>query len=152
MILGYFILEEENTHTVTFDANGGTNAPAKQTKIRGEELTLRSDAPSHDTYIFRGWSTKKGSKIVEYYSGSKFDIDADVTLYAVWDRCAEIGDLNGDGDVDSSDATLLMKYDAGIAALSKTQLAIADLNGDGDVDSADAAIIQKYDAGIIQAI
>lgn len=59
------------------------------------------------------------------------------------------GDVNKDGNVDSLDASAVLKYDAGLTDLTEEQLEIADINKDGDVDSTDAAIILKHDAGLI---
>ena len=59
-----------------------------------------------------------------------------------------IGDLNGDGVVDSSDASeVLMLYaqvSTGGGELSAEVKAVADINGDGLVDSSDASLILEY--------
>ena len=62
------------------------------------------------------------------------------------------GDINGDGEIDSSDAVAALKCDAGMADLSDEQLKAADINDDGAVDSADATMILTYDAGIIDEL
>lgn len=62
-----------------------------------------------------------------------------------------IADPNQDGDIDSLDASLILKYDAGIIDLNPLQFMLCDANGDGEVDSLDAAAILKYDAGIIRS-
>jgi len=61
-----------------------------------------------------------------------------------------LGDVNGDSKIDSADAGLILRYDAGIINLVQTQIDISDINKDGKVDSADAGLILRYDAGIIQ--
>lgn len=73
----------DTKHTVTYNANGGTNAPSAQTKAYGHILTLRSSIPTRGGYKFMGWSTK-ASGSVEYASGGKYGVDNDVTMYAVW--------------------------------------------------------------------
>lgn len=60
------------------------------------------------------------------------------------------GDVNGDGIVDSYDATLIMKYDVGMISTEGLILPACDVNGDGIVDSYDATLIQKYDVGMIE--
>lgn len=60
-----------------------------------------------------------------------------------------LGDVNGDGAVDSLDAALVLRYDAGLLILDSELLSAADCNSDGGVDSLDAATILKYDAGLI---
>ena len=59
------------------------------------------------------------------------------------------GDVNDDGEINSMDATLILKYDAGTGTLTNDQLKAADVSGDGEVDSADATLILKFDSGLI---
>ncbi len=63
---------------------------------------------------------------------------------------ALVGDVNGDGKINSLDAAWVLKHDAMIISLDDTQLKAADVNGDGKVNSLDAAQILKLDAGIIK--
>lgn len=58
-----------------------------------------------------------------------------------------VGDVNADGSVNSIDAALILKYDAGAVDFTELQLMAADFNGDGVVNSIDAALILKKDAG-----
>ncbi len=60
-----------------------------------------------------------------------------------------IGDVNGDGKVNSLDAAFVLKYDAMLIELDDKQTEAADVNGDGTVNSLDAAQILKFDAGLI---
>lgn len=60
-----------------------------------------------------------------------------------------IGDVNSDGKVDVTDATLLQQYLAEMVELSPAQLAVADANGDGKIDVTDATAIQNYIAELI---
>ena len=53
------------------------------------------------------------------------------------------GDVNLDGEVDISDATLLQKYLAKITDLSDIQLELAEVYKDGTVNIADVTAIQK---------
>lgn len=63
-----------------------------------------------------------------------------------FDYSAKKGDVNGDGETDPLDASLILQYDAGLIELSAEQLRNADMNDDGEVDSADASIILQQDA------
>ena len=72
---------------------------------------------------------------------------AAVIVYAAGDG-KNRGDVNGDGKVDSADALLVMKYDAGLTKLSENEIKRADLNGDGNVDSCDAVCILRIAAGL----
>lgn len=55
------------------------------------------------------------------------------------------GDANGDGVVNSRDATRILRYVAGYSV--QIDLAAADANGDGNVNSRDATRILRYVAG-----
>lgn len=57
------------------------------------------------------------------------------------------GDVNGDGTTNSIDASLILKYNAGID-VNGFNTANGDVNGDGTVNSIDASIILKRNAGI----
>jgi len=59
------------------------------------------------------------------------------------------GDVNGDGFVDSFDASLIMKYDVMLIGDNDLDLSVADVSGDGYVDSYDASLILKYDVVLI---
>ncbi len=71
------------TYTITFDANGGTGAPAAQTKTFGVALTLSSTIPTREGYIFQGWSSSPTGS-VSYKPEAPFVLDINHTLYAVW--------------------------------------------------------------------
>lgn len=64
----------------------------------------------------------------------------------------EMGDVNGDGDVNSLDAAWVLKYDAEMLSVYQLGIIFADVNSDGNVDSLDAARILKYDAGILESV
>lgn len=60
------------------------------------------------------------------------------------------GDVNSDGNVNSLDAALILRYDAQLASdLIPLQLMLGDTTGDSDVNSLDAAQILKLDASLI---
>lgn len=73
-----------NTYTVTFNANGGSGAPAAQTKTYGTDLTLSSTKPTRTNYNFLGWATSASATSAAYAAGGKYTTNATVTLYAVW--------------------------------------------------------------------
>lgn len=57
------------------------------------------------------------------------------------------GDLNGDGNVDSTDSAVIMQKVAGTATLTDLQTFAGDLNADGNSDSTDSAAIMQKVAG-----
>ena len=75
----------KNSFTISFDANGGSGAPAAQTKTFGTPLTLTSEKPVRSGYEFLGWSVSKTAIAADYSAGGSFSPDTgDQTLYAVW--------------------------------------------------------------------
>ena len=74
-----------NTYTVKYNANGGTGAPANQTKTYGKTLTLSSTKPTRTNYNFKGWGTSASATTVAYVSGASYTANAGITLYAVWE-------------------------------------------------------------------
>ena len=74
-----------NTYTVKYNANGGTGAPANQTKTYGKALTLSSTIPTRTNYIFKGWGTSASATTVTYAAGGSYTVNAGITLYAVWE-------------------------------------------------------------------
>jgi uncharacterized repeat protein (TIGR02543 family) len=61
----------KKTYTVIYNANGGTGAPAAQTKTHGVDLTLSSTKPTRDGYDFVSWNTKSDGSGTTYKSGAK---------------------------------------------------------------------------------
>jgi len=60
-----------------------------------------------------------------------------------------LGDVDGDDLVDSTDASLVLKYDAGL--IPEVSI-VGDVNYDDLIDSTDASLILKYDAGLIDRL
>lgn len=73
------------TYKVSFDANGGTNAPASQTKTHGKDMELTSSIPKRNGYVFVGWAASKNAIKAKYKPGDYYKKDAKTTLYAVWE-------------------------------------------------------------------
>ena len=76
------------TWTITYNANGGYNAPAKQTANVGQSITITYSKPTRNGYTFLGWSTWSGATEPEamFTPGYSYTSDSDTTLYAVWER------------------------------------------------------------------
>jgi uncharacterized repeat protein (TIGR02543 family) len=75
-----------NTYTLTYDANGGTNAPAAETgKTVAQQFSLSASAPNRSGYWFNGWTTQADGGGSSYASSATYTMGAaDVTLYARW--------------------------------------------------------------------
>ncbi len=75
---------EPAAYSVSYDANGGDNAPASQSKTWGQTLTLSNQCPVRDGYEFLGWSASPTASTASYTPGSAYTANAAITLYAVW--------------------------------------------------------------------
>ena len=103
---------QEKTYKITYNANGGKNAPAAQQKSHGETIKLSAEKPTHEndsreivitlnpnggsvgvdqmtairtyTYTFRRWNTRSNGAGTNYAAGASYTENADATLYAQW--------------------------------------------------------------------
>lgn len=66
-----------------------------------------------------------------------------------WQATDLLGDVNGDGDINTLDAALLYAHVNGRIKLSEAQLARGRVNGDEEVSTLDAALIYAYVNGRI---
>ncbi|MCD8390067.1 MAG: leucine-rich repeat protein [Oscillospiraceae bacterium] len=63
------------------------------------------------------------------------------------------GDLNGDGEVDASDLTILARHVGKVETMEdETALANADVTGDGNVDASDLTKLAQYVGKIISSL
>lgn len=74
-----------DTYTVSYNANGGSNAPSSQTKIEDTPLTITSSIPQKEGYVFKGWAKSKNAVTPQYLSGDGYETNANIILYAVWE-------------------------------------------------------------------
>ena len=75
---------QEDTYTVSFDANGGVGTPETIIKYEDEDVFLSHTTPTKEGYRFLGWSTAPGAVQPEYQQGDRFTANANNILYAVW--------------------------------------------------------------------
>lgn len=110
----YFVPQAPTTWTVSYNANGGTGAPAAQTKTKDVALTLSSTiptrasqtttgatvtfnddwgTPSYNTYTtvgatvsytFANWNTASDGSGTSYSAGGSYTANEPATLYAQW--------------------------------------------------------------------
>ncbi len=115
-------------HTLTYDANGGANAPAVVTKPEGTEVTLDGgSALTHANQgstkvIFAGWTmTDTNEKVytkndtAPFYV-TKVTLDTDKTVYAVWSL-----DSNNNDIPDVNETKYTITYMDGTSVLGTQQ-------------------------------
>ena len=80
----YLDIQNISGYTISYNANGGSGAPASQTKAYGANLTLSSTVPTRSGYTFLGWSTSSTATTATYAKGATYTANMTATLYAVW--------------------------------------------------------------------
>ncbi|MBQ9949937.1 MAG: InlB B-repeat-containing protein, partial [Clostridia bacterium] len=98
-------------YTVTFVDSITGETISTATVQHGSDVTL-PEAPVHEGYTFTGWDA----------DGT--NITADTTITAQYEAdtpTIKIGDVTGDGNVNTGDAVMILKYAAGLAELDEEQ-------------------------------
>ena len=71
---------------LSYDANGGANAPADLQVLRGQQAVVSDVTPTREGDTFLGWSRVPYNIKVDYQPGDTLTLKEDVTLYAVWEK------------------------------------------------------------------
>lgn len=71
-------------YTITYNANGGTDAPNATTGYEGKTVTLRTAEPERSGYEFLGWAKTSSATTAKYQPGASLKLTGNMTLYAVW--------------------------------------------------------------------
>lgn len=99
--------------------------------VRNFNIVNQSFSDSDDTY--------DGREVPYFY------IDEDVEIASYY------GDVNGNGEIDVDDATMIQKYLIGLESFDESQIAVADVNHDGKITVSDATEVQLIVAGRMEA-
>lgn len=110
---------KENDLTITYDANGGDNAPAMQIKKKDVSATISEDIPTRAGYTFLGWATEANSDKASINPGDKYKANLSITLYAVWEPVQYTVTYNIDGNTDKVDSQSV-NCDEGVSATNYT--------------------------------
>ncbi len=78
----YFTTSAAPSHTVTFNANGGSGSMSPQ--VSNITAALTSNTFTRSGYTFAGWNTAANGSGTAYANGASYAFTADVTLYAQW--------------------------------------------------------------------
>ena len=136
--------------------------PHREGVCNADDSNLRA-GPS--TGFTKYWPLNKGDKVYVYYeTGSGYGGD----WYYIMDRKTGqgafiwkdyitlgadvpdvlIGDANGDGVVDVTDASLILRFTVKLSPIENERLLAADVQTDGTVNAADAAAILRHLVGL----
>ena len=74
-----------NAYTLNYDANGGSAAPAAETRNYNAQANLSGTAPTRTGYTFQGWNTLVGGGGTAYNASASFTMpNSNTTLFAQW--------------------------------------------------------------------
>ena len=86
----YAVWKSAEQVTLTYNANGGSGAPAAQKVNKGGKAAVASGQPTRTGYTFLGWATSSGAATPAYYAGNSVTMNGNLTLYAVWQKNVEM--------------------------------------------------------------
>ncbi len=92
--------------------------------------------------IFIGMMTEREEEMEE--TTGSMQLDYVFAAYGENSTFGALGDVNGDGKVDSTDARLILQYYAKKIGEDGLNTGVADVNGDSKVDSTDARLILQF--------
>lgn len=137
---------------VKIDANGtGKTASVGVgewlTTNSGAKMVFRNESQKGQSYMLLNGAM---TDVMDYYAQQLSDDVGGTFVIKAITRKSEplMGDVNLDGVVDVTDATLVQKYAVGLETLTEEQKALADVTGDGLIDVTDATKIQRIAAGL----
>lgn len=86
------VVTTESDFKLSYNANGGSGAPADQTAtdVGSHTFTISSTEPTRSGYIFKGWATSSSASSAAYQPGGSITITANTTLYAVWHQTIKL--------------------------------------------------------------
>lgn len=84
-------------YKISYDANGGTGAPAAQYKLSGASVVLQNVRPTRTGCVFKGWATTNNAATAQYQPGGLYSDNRSVTLYAVWEAYTLTVKYNANG-------------------------------------------------------
>ena len=129
----YWVSSESGYDVFVFAVNG-VNALRKSGEVNWTTYTFTAEEDSEYTFE---WSYRKDSSAA---SGADM---AKVDNVALTTNAPQMGDVNGDGSVNTADAVLVLRHSMEISSLNEDAFVLADVNGDGSITAADAILILR---------
>ena len=127
-------IEEDFDYLYIYDSEGNEIGKYTGTELAGQTVRIEGNVAK--------------IKLVSDNAGNAWgfkvtDIKSDGIIY---------GDLNGDGEINSTDITMARRYYKGNLELTPEQVECLDLNLDGEINSTDITILRRYYKGAISEI
>ena len=122
----------------------------RQIHVSGERswANYTFTATQNKSYTFK-WSYDKGSWDLSSWYGVDDAAYVDDVAYSGY-QPSVLGDVDGDGSVNSNDALMVLRYALGLIP-TLPDMAAADVNGDGQIDANDALLIVRMALGLIDS-
>lgn len=132
------------------DSTPGVNNPDQWEGIYFKGIPVTLKAVPLKGFEFSNWEGITDGKVKE--DTITFTPKEDVSIKAVYKpiQLSKYGDLNNDGEIDSTDFALLKRYILEITTQLPVEINYADLNHDSKVDSIDLAWLKRYVLNIIK--
>lgn len=143
--------------------SGATSFKAMVANAITSDIELRLNSPSGtligtlsvkstedwNTYEEQTCSINKVTGVNDLYLVFTGPVNIDWFTFGAGSNSGDLGDLNGDGNINSTDLQILKRHLLGITPLTGTKLSNADVNRSGSVDSTDYTILKRYILHII---
>ncbi|MCR4808926.1 MAG: InlB B-repeat-containing protein [Prevotella sp.] len=124
----------EDPYNITYDANGGSDAPDAQQKGENVQLTLRGAEPTREGYTFIEWNTAQDGSGDSYAPGATYTANADVTLYAQWTALPAVNHSANNtwaiAEMPAYDVELEMEYYTELLESNDNSTLLTSLNGE----------------------
>lgn len=137
---------DANEQYVVFLLNGNSTVPT-QSNIR--YINQQAGSATVEFVLYPDDLTQTGRYTVQLADSEEY---AQVASLVVAEPLYTLGDVDEDGKITSTDASLILQHVVGIAALDSSGLSAADTDKDGKITSADASRILQYVVGLITEI
>lgn len=129
--------------------NNGTTIKNDKFKLEDSNLICEPDTTVEsikERYTDKSITVKKADGTVMEIGtvGTGYIVTIENKHYTV----EKLGDVNGDGKVNTIDALNALKYDVGAMQLTSEQINALDVNKDGKANTVDALALLKYDVGL----
>lgn len=122
-----------------------TYSDGKTAQLAYKEILYSNGVISQNVYALpKGGEYKLGENTIEVFLPEDYDV---YTTYKINIHAQQMGDVNGDKLVNSTDALVILQHSVKIITLTGAQLKIADMNNDSAVNSVDALQILKICVG-----
>lgn len=128
------------------------------TQENGNSVRISEKYNYNDIPSYRGTLFAPDNQIFDGWNNAVVAVKTDVTYIAVYRTFGvsyDIGDINGDGTVNTRDLAILKQYVVGQIVLTEEQIlrcnVFEDYNSDGSakINTRDIALLQQYIVGIV---